>query len=177
MFFFALAALIVLAILFFPIYLEGNAHYDMNRRKLAFSVYAYKILPVFGGYIATYEGGLALHLSKKKAVILPYLKMNSERKRFSVLKSFRWKRLLLTTETGAEYLFLTAATQTLLRMYFFVKGVDGRRVRNNLWLTDGDVLSVSLNTLVYCNLFIILKNFISFCKEKIKELCRRKMKD
>ncbi len=176
LFFYALVPLLVAFILFFPIYVEMDAHYDMNRRKLAFAVYAYKVLPVFGGYIATYKGGLALHVSKKKAILIPYSKLNSERKRFSFIKTFRLKKFLLTTESGAEYLFLTALAHGVLRTVFFVKGGKKEKIENNLWLTDGDVLRVSLNCLIYFNLFILLKNFIKFCKEKIRLLCRKKIK-
>ena len=62
---------ILFAVLFFPIYLETDAHYDMNRRKLGFAVYAYKKLPLIGGYVSTYRGGIAFHISEKKAILLP----------------------------------------------------------------------------------------------------------
>ncbi len=173
LFFYALP-LLFSAILFFPIYVETDAHYDMNRRKFAFAVYAYKFLPVLGGYVATYQGGLALHISKKKAILLPYSKMNSERKKFSIVKTFRLKRFSLTTETGAEYLPLTAVVHTVLRTYFFIKGEKKEGIENNLWLTDGDVLRISFHILVYFNLFILFKNFIKFCKEKIRILWQKK---
>ena len=106
--------LIVLALLFFPIYLETDAHYDLNRKKLGFCVYAYKKIPVFGGYVSTYQGGVAFHLSQKRAILLPYNQMESERKKFSLLKTFRLKNFNLTTETGAEYLFITATLYVLV---------------------------------------------------------------
>ncbi len=176
-FFVSLWVLVGLAVaLFFPIYLETDAHYDMNRRKLAFAVYAYKILPIFGGYLATYTGGLAVHISKKKAILIPYSKVNNERKKFSFFKTFRLKSFILTTESGAEYLFLTAIAQIALRTLFFITGGEKKGVKNNLWLTDGDVLRISLNSVFYFNLFILVKSFLKFCKEKIKELCRKKIK-
>ena len=176
MFFFSTAALFLAAILFFPIYLETNAHYDMNRKKFAFSVYLYKHIPIIGGYVATYPGGIALHVSKKKAILVPYKQLNSERKRFSIMKTFRLKEFNLTTESGAEYLFITSAAHALLRTAFFIKGGKKEYIENNLWLTDGDELRISLNCLLYFNLFILLKSFFKFCKEKILLLCRKKMK-
>ena len=59
---------ILFAVLFFPIYLETDAHYDMNRKKLGFAVYAYKKLPIIGGYVSTYRGGIAFHISEKKEI-------------------------------------------------------------------------------------------------------------
>ncbi len=176
LFFFALSVIGIAALLFFPIYLETDAHYDMNRRKFTFAVYAYKFIPIIGGYVATYSGGLALHVSKRKAILIPYSKLNSERKKFSFVKTFRLKTFLLTTESGAEYIFLTALAHTVLRTLFFIRGGKKEWIENNLWATDGDVLRVSLNCLIYFNLFILLKNFIIFCKEKIQILCRKKIK-
>ncbi len=165
-----------MALLFFPIYIETDAHYDMNRRKFAFAVYAYKAIRVIGGYAATYQGGIALHISTRKAILIPYSKMNSERKKFSFVKTFRLKSFRLTTESGAEYLPLTAVAHSVLRALFFIKGGEKEEVENNLWLTDGDVLRISLNCLVYFNLFILLKSFIKFCKEKIEILWQKRTK-
>ncbi len=176
LFFYTLPIIILSAILFFPIYVEADAYYDMNRRKFAFALYAYKFLPVLGGYVATYSGGLAVHISKKKAILIPYSKVNKERKKFSFVKTFRLKSFRLTTESGAEYLPLTAAAHSLLRTYFFIKGGEKEGIENNLWLTDGDVLRISLNCLLYFNLFILLKNFILFCKEKLRILWQKRTK-
>ncbi len=176
LFFYALALIGILALLFFPVYLETDAHYDMNRRKFAFAVYAYKIIRVIGGYAATYPGGIALHVSKKRAILIPYSQMDSERKKFSFIKTFRLKSFRLTTEAGAEYLPLTAVAHSALRITFFIKGGKKEGIENNLWLTDGDVLRISLNVLIYFNLFILLKNFIKFCKEKMQILWQKRTK-
>ena len=160
--------------LFLPIFLKTNVHYDMNRRKFGFAVYIFGFIRIFGGYAATYKGGLALHISDKKAILIPYSKINSERKRFSFMRSFHLTQFTLTTETGAEYLCPIALAHTALRTYFFVKGGKKEKVKNNLWLTDGDVLRISLNFTVRCTLFILLCNFFKFLKEKIKELRRKK---
>ena len=163
-------------LLFTPIYLHMNAHYDMNRKKLAFTTNAYRAIKLIGGYVATYKGGVAVHISKKKAILIPYTEMEGERKRFSFLKTFRLKSLSLTTETGAEYLFQMALLQILFRVYFFLQGGQKEKLENNLWLTDGDVLRISANIVLRFNIYIILRNIIMFLKEKIKTLWQKKIK-
>ncbi len=175
-FFYLLAILGFTVFLFFPVYLETDAHYDMNRRKLAFSVSVYKFIPLIGGYAATYKGGIALHVSNKKAILIPYSQMDSERKKFSFVRTFRLKTFIITTESGAEYLPLTAVAHAALRSFFFIQGGNKKGIENNLWLTDGDVLRISLNCLVRFNVYILLKNFLKFCKEKLKILCQKKIK-
>ena len=175
-FFLFIAVVVIAAILFFPIYLEMDAHYDMNRKKFAFAIYLYKLVPLIGGYATTYPGGIALHISKKKAILLPYRQLDSERKKFSLFKTFHLKSFQLTTESGAEYLFMVATMHAVLRTLFFIKGGEKEYIENNLWLTDGDELRLSLNCLLYFNLYILLKSFVKFCKEKIRKLCREKMR-
>ena len=133
-------------------------------------------MKLIGGYATTYKGGVALHISPKKAVLIPYKEMDKERKKFSFFKTLRLISFTLTTETGAEYLFPVALAQVALRIYFFAIGGNKEDIENNLWLTDGDVLRVSSYGVFFFNLFILLVNFLKFLKEKIIILCRKKKK-
>ncbi len=163
-------------LLFFPIFLEADVHYDMNRKKFGFALYAYKVIKLIGGYVTTYPGGIALHISPKKAILKPYSGMDSERKRFSFTKAFRIVSFSLTTETGAEYLLPVSIAHTALRAVFFSVGGERENIENNLWLTDGDELKISMNLVTFFNLFILLCAFLKFLKEKIKSLWRKKTK-
>ena len=160
--------------LFLPLYLKTDIHYDMNRRKFAFAVYIFGFLRIVGGYVATYPGGLAIHITKQTAFLLPYSEMNKERKKYSFLRSFRLRSLLITTETGAEYLSLVALAHAFLRVFFFAKGGEKRKIENNLWLTNGDVLRISVRVVLQFTMFILLRNAWKVLKEKMKELWQKK---
>ena len=177
LFLYVLLALAITAfLLFVPIIIEGDVHYDMNRRKFGFAVFLYKAIKLVGGYAATYKGGIALHVSPKKAILIPYSEVEKERKRFSFVKTFRLIAFTLTTETGAEYLLPVSIAHATLRTLFFIIGGKKEKVENNLWLTDGDVLRVSLNCVTYFNLFMLICAFIKFLKEKLIILWRTKTK-
>lgn len=177
-FLFSVISLLLLTIImFFPIFLEADVHYDMNRKKFGFALYAYKALKLIGGYATTYPGGIALHVSSKKAILQPYSGMDSERKKFSFIRAFRIVSFSLTTETGAEYLLPVSIVHTVLRTVFFSVGGDRGKIENNLWLTDGDELKVSMNLVTFFNLFILLCAFFKFLKEKIKILWQKKTKN
>ncbi len=165
-----------LLFLFFPIYLETDGFYDVNGRKLAFSVKIYKFLRVMGGYLATYRGGIALHISPRKAIVVPYSDLDNERKRFSIMRSFRLTSLKITAETGAEYLIYTLFALTIFRICFLSQGGKKENLRNNLWLCEGDVLRISLHFTIRFNLFILLKSFFKLLKEKVKVLCQTKIR-
>ena len=154
-------------ILFFPIYLKVDGHYDMNGRKMAFSVAIYRFIRILGGYIATYAGGLAMHIAPQKAILIPYADMEKERKRFSIMRTFRLRKLQITTEIGPEYLLPSAATQAVFRCIFFLLGGERERIENNLWLIDGDVLRITMNFSVRFNVFVLLRRLVSTIKEQM----------
>ena len=156
----------ILILLFFPIYLEVNLHFDMNRRKLTFSIYGYKLIKIIGGYIATYTGGLAAHISKTKAVIIPYVDLNKERKRFSFFKFLQLKRLHLAIETSAEYLLPVILAHMISRTYFTCKNKTNN-IKNSLMLQRNDSLKISIHSIFFCNLFLAICYSIQFIKEKI----------
>ena len=176
-FVFCLISLSIILLLFFPIYVKTDGHYDMNGRKLAFSISLYKFFRVFGGYIATYKGGLAMHVSSQKAILIPYRDLNRERKRFSIMRAFHLHKINLTVETGAEYLLPSATIHGILRTIFFILGGKKEKIENNVWLVDGDVLRVTMNFTIRFNLFILLCRAMITIKEQIKEVWRKKIKN
>ena len=176
LFYITITVAIFLLVLFFPIIFRVDQHFDLNKKKMGFAVFLYDKIKIIGGYATTYPGGIALHISPKKAIVIPYAQMNNERKRFSIVKTFHLQSFILTIETGAEYLFLTSTMHAILRTYFFARGGEKENIENNLWLTDGDVLRVSLTFTVRFNLFILLCDLIQFIKEKLKTKCRKKTK-
>ena len=166
----------VIATLFFPFFIKANAYYDVNYKKLCFQTSLFGVIKLIGGYIATYDGGIALHLSKRVAVLVEYKQLNSQRKRFSFLKTFRLVSLKQTIETGAEYLFLSTIVQTSIKAIFLAKKGKNDAFSSNLWLNDGDLLRISVEAVLYFNLFILTKNFIKFIKEKLTILWQKTMK-
>ncbi len=174
--FILLINLFITVLLFFPIYLDTNLHYDMNRRKLGFGIYLYNFLKILGGYIATYPGGLALHVSDKKAILIPYKQLKDEQKRFSFMRSFHLKTLSVTTENGADYLMPVLFTHMFTRIYFFALNRGNGRIKNTFWLKNGDELIISVHCTLMFNIFMLLQSLFKFLKEKIKILWLKNIK-
>ncbi len=173
-FYFLITVLGLLGLLFFPIVVEADVHYDMNRRKFGFALYAYKTWKLVGGYVTTYPGGFALHISPDKAILKPYSGMESDRKKFSFVRTFRVLSFSILTETGAEYLLPVSVVHAALRAVFFSFGGDRENIKNNLWLTDGDELRISADLVLQFNLYLLLRAFMKSLKEKIKNLWQKK---
>lgn len=149
----------------------------MHRRKLAFVMHINKFFRVLGGYIATYKGGFALHVSEKKAILLPYKEMNSKRKKISIIRTFRLKALSITTECGAQYFLQMAALQEFFEGVFLIFGGKKEKLERNLWLTDGDVLRISMSVVIRLNLYMVMRNILKFLKEKVRCYVRQKSKN
>lgn len=162
-------------LLFFPIILENSLHVDINQKKVGVSIRLYGLVELLGGYVAAYPGGVAIHRKENKATIIPYAQMEKERKRFSFTRLFRVISGSLTTETGAEYLLPIEIVQAVFRMISLWLGGETTKIKNSIWLTDGDILKISLHVVSYFNGFMLMRAFMNFIKEKI-DLWMRKNK-
>lgn len=176
LFIFGITALGLATLLFFPFVLETDVYYDMNKRKLGFSLYLFKFVKIIGGYIGTYAGGIAWHVSQKRAILIPYIRLESERKRFSFMKTFKMLSLRLNTETGAEYMLPVSIAHTVLRAWFLLKFGSTEQLENNFWLTDGDTLRIAFNSVVFFNIAMLLVVFFKFLMAKWRFIWNKGMK-
>ena len=159
----------VISSLFFPIVQSFNAYGDLNEKKFAFSLYLFGFLRLIGGYVTSYKGGLALHVSKKTAILLPYSGMNEKRKKFSFVRTFHLLSLSVSTETGAEYFAQTGAFYLALKAYLkFTR--RSKKSTTNLLLTNGNGLKISARLTVYFTIAGLLATFIKFL---VKSAARR----
>lgn len=156
--------------LFAPIVQEFNVFGDLGGKKLAFSLYLFGFVKLAGGYVTSYRGGVAVHLSEKKAVLLPYSGMNEERKKFKIFRSFRLISLETSAETGA------AVTYAALKGFLALKGALNKS-ELKLYLTDGDALKVSVRVVAYFQIAVLLALFVRFLIKtairRIKEIWKK----
>lgn len=162
--------------LFAPIVQEFNIFGDLASKKLAFSLYLFGFVKLAGGYVTSYRGGVAVHLSEKKAVLLPYSGMNEERKKFKIFRSFRLISLETSAETGAEYFAGAAITYAALKGFLALKGALNKS-ELKLYLTDGDALKVSARVVAYFQIAVLLALFVRFLIKtairRIKEIWKK----
>ena len=69
-----------------------------------FSLYILRIFKVYGGYATLYDEGIAFHLTKKRAVLLPFSEMLDARNKFEfkLTRGFYLYAFSGVTEIGAE---------------------------------------------------------------------------
>lgn len=87
---------------FLPVFLWLDAYVDIPKNRAWFSLSLYRHLKLFGGYCQLDREGIAIHLTKKKAVFIPYDKMAETRVKLEITKGFQLWRFRQTVETGGS---------------------------------------------------------------------------
>ena len=167
---------IVCILLFFPLYLSLNIHYDMNRKKFCFSVCLYKWMKIIGGYITLYSKGIALHVSNKKAILLQYNEFERERKKFSFFQTIRLRKTFIVAETGADYLIGVYFISLVSQLLCAIKQDNTKDVETRIWLAQGDVLQISIKLSWLFNGYTVVKELISVFNEKVRSIWKKKVK-
>lgn len=85
---------------FLPVFVYTDGYLDVRENKAWFSLSLYKHFKLFGGYAQLEKEGIAVHLTKKKAVLFEYGKMADTRKMFEITDGFQPYRFHITVETG-----------------------------------------------------------------------------
>ena len=92
----------VLLFLLFPVFLNVNIFVDVHARKMYFSFYVLRLIKIYGGYATLYDEGIAFHLTKNKAVLLPYREIINTRQKFEITRGFYVFAYSHTLEVGTE---------------------------------------------------------------------------
>ncbi len=165
---------------FFPTFLWLDAYVDIRKNRAWFSLSAYRHLKFFGGYGQLDREGIAIHLTEKKAVFIPFDKMADTRKKFEITKGFQLWRFCQTVETGGAdsvYGVLIAA---------FLQSVGGGSfaylrtkhpfvtLKNNTLLADTACLKVSVETATVFNGFVLGMAFLKKALEAFINWIRKK---
>ena len=89
---------------FFPVFFFVDGYLDVKERKCWFALSLYKYFKVYGGYAQLIKDGIAVHLTKKTAIVVSFSDMlTSGRKKFEVTKGFQLYRFHQILEvSGAQ---------------------------------------------------------------------------
>jgi len=166
--FFVWGTLIGAIIILFPIFVCIDTHLDVRANKVWFSVRLFYFLKLVGGYMQLTSEGIAIHLSKKKGIILPYSQLLDTRKKFDITSGFQLIRLHSSLETNganeAYGILIASAFQTASYIVFSFLTAQHPFIslENNILLSRQNNLTVSMHMVTCFNLLILL---IAVCKK------------
>ena len=169
-------------ILFFPVFLSLDSYTDLLKNKVFFSVYLFKFIKIFGGYLTLHRDGIAIHLGEKKALFVKYADMQNERKKFEITAGFQLYSLRTSIELGNKYFpmlgfYAAAFAQILSRTIYplFCRNKKFLNLKNGTILTpmDDDV-KVTMHLVTVFNQLTVLIAFFKLMLEEIINLWQKK---
>lgn len=164
----------------FPVFVYVDAYVDAAENKCWFALSLFKFFKIFGGYLQIKKEGLVFHITKKKAVILPYKQMAPMRKKFEVTKGFQLYRFHQIVETGGEGspqgVIVAAVLQSLSSQIFSVMQTlhPFLSLKNGVLLTENPRLKLSLQFVTVFNGLVLsiaigkklLEAFLNWIRKK-----------
>lgn len=159
--FFIVSAFVGTLLFLLPLYVSLEAHVDVRENKCWFRIGLYRFIKILGGYGQLKKDGIALHITKKKAIFIPYAQMADTRKKFEITQGFQLVRFHQIIETGgAESIYgimLGAISNSIAGSVFSILQTKYPFVslKNNLLLTHRTELKVTLGSEVVLNGLVI----------------------
>ena len=147
---------------FFPVFFYVDGYLDARERKCYFALSLYKHIKIYGGYAQLIRDGIAVHLTKKTAVVLSFKDMmTSGKKHFEVTKGFQLYRFHQILEvSGAERpygVMLAAFIQMVSAQTFSVLKTAHPflSLKNSTVLVHRPTLKVTLQASMVFNGFVL----------------------
>lgn len=159
--FFIISAFVGALLFVLPLHVSVDAHLDVKENKCWFFLGLYRHIKLLGGYGQITKDGIALHITKKKAIFIPYEKISDTRDKFEITKGFQLVRLHQIIETGGAgsiYGIMWGAVNTAFAGSVFSVLQTKHpflSLRNNLLLSNRTELKVTLQTEVALNLLVL----------------------
>ncbi len=173
----------VVAVMLFPIFVSAYLYGDKDSGKVGFALYLFGAVRLLSGYAAPCKGGIAFHLTEKKAVIMPYSELLGIGKKFEVTKGFSVCNYRHCIEIGgAENMAGALAAAMSLRkltdiVFMFARGKKDLRM-------EGDILvdmnrggfRAAVKVVISFNLLIVTIAAVKIIMEKILEYGHKRKK-
>ncbi len=158
--FFVVSTFLGALLLFFPVFVDFHLYVDVRENKASFALSPFG-LRIVGGYAELRREGIAIHLTEKFAILLPYAGMRDTRKYFEITYGFQLYRFRQVVETGGAEkisgLLLAAALQAAGGAAFAVLRTRHPflELENGTLLAQTPCLKVSLMTTTVFNGLIL----------------------
>lgn len=159
-----IAAAAAAALLLLPLVVSVHLYFDAAQKKLFFGVYILRAVKLRGGYAAPAPRGIALHLSRRRAVLLPYGELFAAGKKFKLARGFSVADAAFVLEVGraeqpALALFAAAAARIAACMgaaYLRARTKAGGLHMDVLLRAGEDCCKASGRILIAFNLAVLL---------------------
>ena len=173
------AAIVALFVLLCPIYFTVYLFTDLQKKKSYFAFYVLHYIKIHGGYAGLYHGGVALHLTDRKALLLPFREMFSAKSRFHITSGFRMLAYSHVLEVGSKNvpggaIMVAAAAQSgaAIASGILRRKRHCRSFKSDVLLhAEQDVLKLSQRIIFVFNVLVLLFVVGKLLLNKFMEVC------
>lgn len=165
---------------FFPVFVYADGYLDVRENKVWFSLSLFKRIKMFGGYGQLDREGVAIHLTKKKAIFAYYAQMADTRKKFEITDGFQLYVFHIIVETGGSQsplgVLIASALQSAGGAVFAVLRTKHPflSLKNGTVLADQPCLKISLHTVTVFNGFVVTMTITKKILEAIINWIRKR---
>ena len=161
--------------LIFPIYLNGYFYFSLDVKKLFFSIKIFKVIKILSGYAELKNDGVFIHLTRKKAIFIPYSNITSMNKKVKPLKDYHIIKWELEADLGFDANTLLALETAFIVNYItsFINWITSNMkpyliIKNNVNVYEAqNVFRMYFYGTVLLNLLMIILSLIKIVLEKI----------
>lgn len=179
-----IATIIVFILLIFPIFINLKLAFILQDKKLYFNIKLYGLINILNGYIEKIDEGLAIHLTKNKAIIVPYKKLLNVKGSVKPLMDYHFYNVTLDVTLGNENSILTPTTISFISSYIinqitwylYHKKPYVKINKNFTVIEEKNICDVRFSTLILFNLLMIILSIIKIVVEKIINGIRKQNK-
>ena len=165
---------IIFLLLIFPIFLSINLYFNKDELKLFYLIKIFNI-KLIRGYAEVIKEGIIIHLTKNRAILLPFNKVFTLKDKVKPLKDYHVIKSSLVIEIGnIENNFLPLSSAYVLNfinnlisfhLYQRKPYVKTNTICNVF--IDKDIFTIKLDSTIVFNLMMIIISLIKICTEKM----------
>lgn len=161
-------------VLIFPVFLTTYFYIDGNKKQLYFCLKIFSKIKILSGYIQFIKDGIAIHLTKKKAIIIPYLIKFDLQKTYKLAKEYNVIQFFSIIEHGNVDLI---EKYKISMLYSSINNLicpiiqyrkQYLKIKNDLILYElNSKIKVTIKLVLVFNLISIISTIIKIILEKI----------
>ena len=176
-----LAVILIYTILIFTIFISVSAKYDKNVKVLfmTFRLFNVRIITISA---KIFPKGLAINITNKKTILIPFTKLFDARKKFEPLKDYHFIKFNFELEIGSEEnapqtLFFAHNVNTFFNYFhwFLTFYKPHVKIDNNVKIhLDKNEFKIRAKLVIVFNLLMILLSLIKIIMEKINYALKKR---
>ena len=172
---------LIYVLLIFPIFINIKLFFCKENKKLFFAINCF-MFTIIGGYVEQIKEGFAIHVTKNKAIIIPYKKVLGLKSSVKPLKDYHFIKLNMEIDIGNDDNIVASLSIAYIINYVhaIIKGYINQIKpyvvfnQNVNVIENSETFNIKIDSLILFNLLMVLLSLVKIFVEKIINEFRNK---